>query len=378
MAMGILAISMNSVAIWILLSEKKMQSMFLHILAFSFVCDNGYILAEIIATLYHEFGVVELMWTLPYFAYPFKEIFYAANILTTIALSYERYSLLFDQTGYRAKMEVAEFRYHRLKKYVVAITLFSVLINIPSFCTYSISKVNTDDGNNLEWKRLKTPLRKDQTYILLDKAVKWSIILVVAFALLIFLNRKVYKHVKGKMKYIRKSNENSTISDKQLEMSTDRCLKCSARLNFIKKLRKQEKFTLALFAVVSGFLFCNIWYLIEVILKAIDSGIVYNCLRMYDTLSRFMRTFNACTNVLLYCCVDRTFNRYLKRYLCRVVYLLSCTLINLQSSSSSYGENSHVISEPPSKPAPSLMYRSTTATSRVTSMKRVLATNPSP
>ena len=164
MCMGLLGIVMNSIAIWILVTERKMQSMFLHILTFSFVCDIGYLFAEFLATLHHEFKVHDLVWLLPHFAYPFKEIFYAANILTTIGLSYERFSLILDKSGYRAKMEVSAFRYHRLRKYVVIITLVSVLINIPSFLTYTMSKVTVDDGNTFEWRKLRTELRNDSTY----------------------------------------------------------------------------------------------------------------------------------------------------------------------------------------------------------------------
>jgi hypothetical protein len=325
--MGVFGIFMNSIAIWILVTAKKMQSMFLHILAFSFVCDNGYLFAEILSTMYYEFKVEDVMWFLPYFAFPFKEIFYTANILITIALSRERYSLVTDNHGYRAKMEVAEFRYERLKKYIAVMTIFSVVINIPSFCTYSISNVNVEDGNTLVWKMVKTALRKDDTYVLLDKAVKWSIILVISFVLLVFLNRKVYTHVKEKMA-LRTSIRSSTASRKT---SFDQGSTFRARWNFIMKLRKTEKFTLALFAVVAAFLFCNVWYLVEVILKAISSGIIYDCMPKYGSLSRFMRTFNACTNVLIYCFADRTFKRYLKNYLCYIIDRMSCGLIKLQT-----------------------------------------------
>ena len=349
--MGVFGIFMNSIAIWILVTAKKMQSMFLHILAFSFVCDNGYLFAEILGTMYYEFKLEDFMWFLPYFAFPFKEIFYTGNILITIALSRERYSLVMDNHGYRAKMEVAEFRYARLKKYIEVTILFSVVINIPSFFTYSISHVNMNDGITLVWRMVKTALRKDDTYVLLDKAVKWSVILVISFVLLVFLNRKVYTHVKEKMA-MRTSIRSSTTSRKA---SFDQGSAFRARWNFIMKLRKTEKFTLALFAVVAAFLFCNVWYLVEVILKAISSGIIYDCMPKYGSLSRFMRTFNACTNVLIYCFADRTFKRYLKNYLCYIVYRMSCTLIKLQSVSqgdrNSSGRYSQAHSSDPGTPS---------------------------
>ena len=337
--MGVLGIFMNSVAIWILVSERKMQSMFLHILTFSFVCDIGYLFAEILATLHHEFNVYDLVWLLPYFAYPFKEIFYAANILTTIALSYERYSLILDHSGYRAKMEVTAFRYHRLRKYVISITLISIIINIPSFLTYCMSDVTVDDGNTFEWRKLRTDLRNDKTYKILDKGVKWSIILVTSFALLVFFNRKVYKDVKEKMNMRAKRN-----SAKRIELEMSNVSKIRSRLNFIKSLRKTEKFTLALFAVVGAFLICNVWYLIEVILKSLPLKIM-GSVPKYATLSRLMRTLNSCTNVLVYCFADRTFKRYLKKYLYRILHAVSCTLIKPPPSVQGDGSTGQFLSE---------------------------------
>ena len=336
MCMGLLGIFMNSIAIWILVTERKMQSMFLHILTFSFVCDIGYLFAEFLATLHHEFNVYDLVWLLPHFAYPFKEIFYAANILTTIGLSYERFSLILDKSGYRAKMEVASFRYHRLRKYVIIIAFISILINIPSFLTYTMSKVTIDDDHTFEWRRLRTDLRNDSTYTLLDKGIKWSIILVTSFALLVFFNRRVYVDVKDKMNMRAKRNSGRGA---QLDMSN--ASKIRKRLNFIKAMRKTEKFTLALFAVVGAFLICNVWYLVEVILKSVDPKIMRS-VPHYATLSRLMRTLNSCTNVLVYCFADRTFKRYLKRYIYRILFVLSCSLIKPPPSVEGDGSTSQI------------------------------------
>ena len=142
-----------------------------------------------------------------------------------------------------------------MKKYIAFIAICSVVINIPSFFTYSISRVNMEDGNTFVWRMVKTALRKDDTYVLLDKAVKWSIILVVSFVLLVMLNRRVYAHVKEKL--ATRTSIRSSVSSKKASFEQGSTFR--SRLNFIMKLRKQEKFTLALFAVVTAFLFCNVW-----------------------------------------------------------------------------------------------------------------------
>ena len=84
LVVGSLGIFMNSFAIWILVSEQKMQNLFFHILACSLISDNGYLLMDMFCALYHEFNVYSLAWILPYTAYPLKRIFYTSNILTTL------------------------------------------------------------------------------------------------------------------------------------------------------------------------------------------------------------------------------------------------------------------------------------------------------
>ena len=108
-------------AVWILVGEKKMQRMFMHLLAFSLVCDNGFILTDILTTCYHELHLDIFAWTLPWFAYPLKEIFYFANIFITVALSYERYVIIMDKSGYKEQMKIKGFRCKRLMMYVIGI-----------------------------------------------------------------------------------------------------------------------------------------------------------------------------------------------------------------------------------------------------------------
>ena len=132
---GNLGIFMNTIGVWILITQKRMQNMFLHILTCSLICDNGYMAMEMLSTLYHEFKVGFLIWILPQFVYPFKEIFYTCNILVTIGLSYERYTLISDKKGYKQAMEVANFRHKRLKKYIItnansAVVYFSFLLKV--------------------------------------------------------------------------------------------------------------------------------------------------------------------------------------------------------------------------------------------------------
>ena len=314
---------MNAIAIWILVSEKRMQKMFLHILTCSLLFDNGYMLMEIITTMYWEFKVKNLVWILPHLAYPLKEIFYTANILTTIALSYERYTLLSDSKGYKQATELAECRYKRLRKYILGIALFSIVFNLPSFFTHVVSSKFDVCTNMTVYKPSKTDFRRDPNYKLLDKSIKWSIFLVISFSILIFFNWKLFVNVKDKLE-IRKRLTTVGIQNEVKKPSKTGCV----GLSMLKRMRKQEKFTTALFALITAFCLCNIWFLVECILKTVEfqDDATEEMVENFEIFSRLMRMLNSCTNVFIYCIVDRTFRTYFKTYLRRIASFLTCNL----------------------------------------------------
>ena len=323
-----LGLFLNAMAIWILVSEKKMQRMFMHLLAFSLVCDNGFILADILTTCYHELHLDIFVWTLPWFAYPFKEIFYFANIFITVALSYERYVMIMDTSGYKAQMEIKYFRCNRLKKYVIGILTISVLVKFLSFFTYTIRNKCIDDSDDYQWTREKTELRKDKTYMILDKSVKWSLIFVTAFLLLIFFNFKIYTYVKEKLEL--RTNLNVNGNSIGLSRTKSKVRSC---FSFVDDFREEDKLSLALFVVTGAFLFCNIWYVGEEVVKALQTfGYDIAAVPNYLIISRFMRTLNACTNVLVYCFADKTFKKHLKKNIWHLLYLMSCSVVRCQEA----------------------------------------------
>ena len=101
-----LGIFINSIAIWILMTHKKMQNMFLHLLACSMVADNGFLLMALITTLFYEFKLNFLAWPVSYISIPFMEIFFTAGLLITVSMAYERYTTLDVGKGYRTRMKV--------------------------------------------------------------------------------------------------------------------------------------------------------------------------------------------------------------------------------------------------------------------------------
>jgi hypothetical protein len=351
LVVGLLGIFMNSIAIWILVSERKMQKMFLHILTCSLISDNGFLITDMFCNLYHKFKVSSLAWILPYTAYPFKDIFYTSNILTTLALSYERYSQISDTTGEYSTMNIARFRHQRLRKHVLFISLFSFLFCLPSFFSHEISFNSNGDPI-----ATKSVIYETNQYIwrLLDGCVKWSTILVCSFSVLVFYNWKIFTNIKEKLKVRRELKVFSVIGEiddinDTAKIKTKKNL-CS-RISMIRKSIGKEKFITALFGLVTAFLFFNSWYLGEKILTTISSEMKHTkaaysgsdvslkiisgedkvedsgfetFLCNYRIISRVMRMLNSCTNVLIYCMADEKFRALFKIYLKRLLYLMTC------------------------------------------------------
>ena len=328
LSIGSLGIIMNTIGIWILYTQPRMQSMFLHILTCSLACDNGYMAMEMLSTFYHEFKISFLVWILPHFVYPFKEIFYTCNILVTIGLSYERYALISDKKGYKQTMEVARFRHQRLRRYLFAIALFSIIFNLPSFFTHYI------DLDEHEINKTEAYIINKKIWKIIDKAIKWSIFLVGSFGLLVFYNWKVFCNIRTKLQVrhdirslsVTCTTESENVLKPVLPKKTIR-----ARFDKLRTLRRREKYTTALFSLVSAFFLCNIWFFGEVILSAVksvfksDSYLTF--LDNYEIISRLMRMLNSCTNIFIYCAVDRTFRQLFKHYIKRFANLLTCTLL---------------------------------------------------
>ena len=338
---GGLGISMNTIGIWILITQQRMQNMFLHILTCSLVFDNAYMAMEMLSTLYHEFKITFLVWILPQVVYPFKEIFYTCNILVTIGLSYERFTLISDKKGYKQTMEVARFRHQRLRKYVIAISLFSIIFNLPSFFTHYVNLEELNTSKTEVYRNNK------KTWRILDRAIKWTIFLLGCFVILVFYNWKVFRNIKSKLqtrhelKSLNTTDQTKSESVKEL-LAPEKNFR--ARINMLRKLRRKEKYTTALFALVSAFFFCNIWFFGEVILKAVKSTITSGNFDVfvdnYEIIARLMRMLNSCTNIFIYCVVDRAFRNLFKNYLKRLAYLMTCTLFKSLNQPDQFRESS--------------------------------------
>ena len=357
--LGLFGIFINSIAIWILVSKKKMQLMFLHLLACFLIVDNAYLLMSMLTTLHYEFklttGSYGLTWIIANFTIPFKDIFYTAGVLLTLSLAYERYALITDTKGYRATMTIAPFRYKRLKRYLLCIALFSFLFNFATFFSYYPLKVENKNGTTLAssnaseveknngttflpyntsivennigttiaWKVQRSRLWKNKNYLLYDKGLKWQIFLSLSFIGLIFFTCKLIQYIRNTLQTKGPQEINGRRVTNTFVRNGDTN---EPKSRITTRFRTEDKLSFALFGLIIVFFLCNSWFLFK---KIMDSVKFYPWWRPnFEIVTRLMRTLNACVNVFVYCIADFSFRKYFSYYLRKILYLMTCTLIS--------------------------------------------------
>ena len=97
----------------------------------------------------------------------------------------------------------------------------------------------------------------------------------------------------------------------------------------LRGLRTGDKFTMALFSLVTAFFICNIVFMGELMMKAVRAvgGVKFAFKKQYEIVSRLMLVLNSCTNVFIYCFADRTFKKHFKDHLKHIWYLMTCKQI---------------------------------------------------
>jgi len=313
----VLGIFINSIAIWILVSHKKMQNMFLHLLALSLVANNGFMIMALITTLFYEFKVKTLAGIVSYMSIPFKEIFFTASVLITVAMAYERYTTLDVGKGYRTRMKVKALRYQRLKKYILFLCIVCPIVNIHEFFSHDERAKRTDLWKSSGYRHFIQ--------------FKWLIFLGISTIILLVLNYKVFSYV---TKTIERTQEQD-VPKKQTIQINDKPVRKNSRKESFKRKRKfvdnvkrHEKLSFALFGIVICKFVFNTFYVVELIFKTYLKDHCHpSYQKNFEIIVRLMRIINAMSNTAVYCIADRTFRRYIRFYLKRIFYPMFCKLI---------------------------------------------------
>ena len=329
-SLSIIGITMNSLGIWIFITKKKYNSSFHRILTWLLIGDNLYLFCTIISSFYFDFSFKEVIWILPYFVLPFKDIARTVCLLTTIYLSYERYLICEDPGKLKRSTKKHEARHGKCKliKVMVFVWIFSVFYNILRFFVYTIDDnlikctnpkmVQLDRPiltNNNTNRLQKTCLRDNEDYKLYYKGVRWIIFTSFTLGFLVFLNWMVYDKIN---QTLRSCNRKQVSKEDILLENTN----SKINLQFFKIMHRREKLVFTLFLLVICNLICSSLKLAEETIQALD--LRPDGLKELQMLARLMITINSSINALIYFTSDKKFRYYLLSDIKRSINFVSC------------------------------------------------------
>ena len=314
-------LTVNSMAIWILLTTKKLQGLFNHLLVYLFAANNFCLVCLTFLLLFHHlhFQTKSIICITAYLAYPFRDILLTASVLITVCLSHERYTALQDPHGYATNMAIARNRSQRLRKYVLFVAIFSLCFNCLKFFEFTV----VEDENKLEIG--ETSLGGNINFKLCYIGIRMLIFLVVSFLTLIFSNCMTWKRITKTWKQF-----NNIAADKQGDGSlTNKNSEYVGlkKIQHVKSLNKQQRLAFALFALVLVFAVCNgLFFAIELTASLTDRR---SCnFGPLTIIRRMILTIYLCVNVFVYCMASKEFRKYFLAYLQYLVSVITCNYVS--------------------------------------------------
>ena len=317
---AIVGITMNTLAVCIFETRKKMKSLFHRILMCLLLADNLYLACTILSSVYFDFDIDDIVWIMPYFVLPFKDVSRTACLLTTIALSYERYSICCDPKKIKRSSQTSmSGNYNKYKIYVIILSVWviSVVYNILRFFVYSI-----DSRDPEVYSLQKTKLRENSDFKLYYKGIRWIIFTLMSLATLIFLNWKVYTHVTQSLRDCGRKSSATINEDNTPRPSFHEEYNYRMSKQLLGIIRRREKLVFALFVLVLCNLIGNSLKMVEETIQAI--GIKPDGLRTLQKIARLMLTLNSSVNAIIYGFSDRKFRRIIFSIMMNAINFTSC------------------------------------------------------
>ena len=140
-SLSIIGLTLNFIAIYILIRNKTLHNSFNYFLVALFSFDNGYIFTTMInQSFMKQFNITTKSHLIlyPYFLHPMKHISFTCSILMTVVVSYERYASI--QKPIQHYMQKKNAKFIRVCVYTFLVFLASVLFNIPKFMEAQIDR----------------------------------------------------------------------------------------------------------------------------------------------------------------------------------------------------------------------------------------------
>ena len=127
----------------------------------------------------------------PQFLYPLNYISMTGSILMTVGVALERYIAVTRPHYYNSVMK--ESSRCRLMQYLLPVTLFSLLFNVPKFFEHEVKMPELEEEE--EWFVAPTQLSYNSTYGTYDCLSKLVVLGILPFITFSIFNVRIYKEV---------------------------------------------------------------------------------------------------------------------------------------------------------------------------------------
>lgn len=211
----------------LILASKDMRNSF-NLLLIALGCfDCFYLFGSILESFRKSFHLATSLHTLlfPYVLFPGQMISMTASVLMTVAIAMERYVAVHYPLDYNQSMNDEHATLRRVLKYVVPVSLFSVVVNIPKFFEAEIQWI-FDPRTNETVPALKvSDLRINVHYVTYyNHYFRLLFLGIIPFGLLVFFNTKIYQdiQVRRKRRCPRPPSSNSNSGDKDQPATSKR------------------------------------------------------------------------------------------------------------------------------------------------------------
>jgi len=298
MVISMLGVLGNIASIFIL-TRPELRSCFNKLLAVLASYDLLYLITMLLESLRRlglETNPQILMF--PYILYPLNSIAMTGSIFMTVGVATERYIAVYYPLYYHKILTDTTSHRGHLLTYLLPITFFAVLFNIPKFFE---SKVSYDGDGNIFVDI--TELRTNHLYIIYyHNWLRLMIIGILPFAAISFLNFKIYMVVRRRR---------------------------NGRRN------KDEHLSLILIMIVITFVFCNIPQLllnmheifvldsIELCMDSLLGGFPIWSI-FVGFISHVFLVINSSANLFIYCIIDPKFRNQFCKYFFLTQSVNSC------------------------------------------------------
>ena len=127
---GIPGVILNLAAICILSARMSRKNNFNQMLITLFVFDTTFLLLTLFLPFDWRYRVNAYFL---YLLYPIRYCAFSASIFMTVGIAHERYVAIKYLIHHRQTMESAKVRHINLMKYILSITVWAIIFNIPAF-----------------------------------------------------------------------------------------------------------------------------------------------------------------------------------------------------------------------------------------------------